>query len=59
MSTYPKCDICSDTGWDRETCRYCSGSGEGNYDGSTCGVCDGTGEELIRCSCKEGENCGE
>lgn len=31
-----------------ETCRGCSGSGEGMWDGSTCPICRGTGIERYK-----------
>ncbi len=50
------CDNCEDTGFIKDICCTCNGSGQGGYDGSICRACDGSGVEYVPCDeCEEEE----
>jgi hypothetical protein len=43
------CPECNNTGYIRDICNNCNGSGEGYYDGSTCFICHGWGVCYMSC----------
>jgi len=49
------CEECEDTGYARDFCDVCAGSGEGYYDGSTCLGCKGSGMAYYVCKCKQAQ----
>ena len=52
MQNNNMCPECEDTGYIRDLCYNCNGTGEGYYDGSTCVVCRGWGVSYSICSCQ-------